>query len=79
MYSVPSSYGLQNSMFKLIIPHEYDSDEDVSFNIQYNTEKTYSENESLPIEKESITSNVVPMSENKSIVPDVDTGGIQIK
>ncbi|XP_029046218.1 nucleolus and neural progenitor protein-like [Osmia bicornis bicornis] len=74
--SVPSSYGLQSSMFKLIIPHEYDSDEDASFNIQYNTEKTNPENESLLVEKENVTSSVVPMSENKSIVPDVDTGEV---
>ncbi|XP_076239978.1 nucleolus and neural progenitor protein [Calliopsis andreniformis] len=39
--SVPSSHGLNNTIFKLIIPHEYNSVEDLALNVQDdNEEKT---------------------------------------
>lgn len=66
MYSVPSSHGLQSTMFKLIIPRGYDSDE-------------ASENPAAYPQKRSVPSDAIPENESKNIASINDTGGTTIK
>nr|XP_003708405.1 PREDICTED: uncharacterized protein LOC100875173 [Megachile rotundata]XP_012152787.1 PREDICTED: uncharacterized protein LOC100875173 [Megachile rotundata] len=74
--SVPSSYGLQSSIFKLIIPGDYESDEDLIFDTEDNSKPTNADNALLSQKKENITSSITPTNEKKSIVSDNDTGEV---
>lgn len=75
--SIPN-YGLKTTMFKLITPWEYDSDEDLN-KIVYNTQdynkEVKSENIFSLTKNENIVHNLIP-NENKNIIFNDDTGEI---
>lgn len=76
LYSIPSDYGLKNTMFKLITPREYDSDEDLDCDIQDYNKETKSENTFSWVENKNAIHISVP-SEIKNVVSNDDAGGIK--
>ncbi|XP_076655909.1 nucleolus and neural progenitor protein [Halictus rubicundus] len=56
---VPSNYGIKNTMFKLIKPCEYDSDEDIALNRLDHNEEIKLENTSSNLEKKTVARNDV--------------------
>lgn len=64
-------------MFKLITPWEYDSDEDLIYNIQDYNKEVKSENIFSLTKNENIVHNLIP-NENKNIISNDDTGGNKI-
>ncbi|XP_050574273.1 uncharacterized protein LOC126914402 isoform X1 [Bombus affinis] len=73
--SIPSDYGLKNTMFKLIIPREYDSDENLDCDIQDYNKETKSENTFSSVENKNAIHISVP-SEIKNVVSNDDVGEI---
>lgn len=73
--SIPSNYGLKNTMFKLITPREYDSDEDLNCDIQDYNKETKSENTFSWVENKNAIHVSVP-SEIKNGVSNDDAGEI---
>ena len=73
--SIPSDYGLKNTMFKLITPHEYDSDEDLDCDMQDYSKETKSENQFSWVENKNAIHISVP-SEIKNVVSNDDAGEI---
>ncbi|CAL7934564.1 unnamed protein product [Xylocopa violacea] len=72
--SVPSNYGLKNTMFKLITPRDYDSDEDLFFDIQDYNKKTEPKNVFSCMQRANTMGNSFPRVESKNIVPNDETG-----
>lgn len=64
-------------MFKLITPWEYDSDEDLIYNIQDYNKEVKSENIFSLTKNENIVHTLIP-NENKNIISNDDTGGNKI-
>lgn len=64
-------------MFKLITPGEYDSDEDLTYNMQDYNKKIKSENIFSLTKNENIVHNLIT-NENKNIIFNDDTGGNKI-
>ncbi|XP_016767343.2 uncharacterized protein LOC724922 [Apis mellifera] len=73
--SIPNDYGIKTTMFKLITPWEYDSDEDLIYNIQDYNKEVKSENIFSLTKNENIVHNLIP-NENKNIISNDDTGEI---
>ncbi|XP_068972683.1 nucleolus and neural progenitor protein [Bombus flavifrons] len=73
--SIPSDYGLKNTMFKLITPREYDSDEDLDCDIQDYNKETKSENTFSWVGNKNAIHVSVP-SEIKNVVSNDDAGEI---
>ncbi|KOC69067.1 Uncharacterized protein C3orf17 like protein [Habropoda laboriosa] len=74
---VPKNHAVTNTMFKLITPRDYDSDEEILSDVQDLSKETKSEIASLNVGKEYIQ-NPVTNIENSNIMPDDDTGGIKL-
>ncbi|XP_076765962.1 uncharacterized protein LOC143432884 [Xylocopa sonorina] len=74
--SVPSNYGLKNTMFKLITPCEYDSDEDLFFDIQDYNKKTESKKVFSYPQRGNTMDNSLPSIESKNITPNDEIGEI---
>lgn len=70
--SIPSSYGLRTTMFKLIIPHEYDSDEDLALDNDYG-KNTEHGNISLYTQEESIVPSIATKNKNEDGLFNNDT------
>lgn len=79
--SVPSSYGLKDTMFKLITQREYNSDEDAIENVDvYSKErKCKAENESSSMENQSIVHKPLRNVGNHTTVSNDDAGGTKMK
>nr|XP_031845565.1 uncharacterized protein LOC116432596 [Nomia melanderi] len=70
--NVPSTYGLSNTMFKLIIPRDYDSDEDIALDVCNYSKETH-QTSSLNPQKENLTYNNVTIGE-QNLIFDNDPG-----
>ncbi|XP_043801918.1 uncharacterized protein LOC122719814 [Apis laboriosa] len=73
--SIPNDYGLKTTMFKLITPCEYDSDEDLICNTQDYNKEVKSENIFSLTKNENIVHNLIT-NENKNIIFNDDIGEI---
>lgn len=76
LYSVPISHGLSNTMFKLIIPRGYDSDEDIALDVSNYGKETHPTT-SLSPKKENFTSTNRAI-DKQNLLADNDPGGTRI-
>lgn len=78
LFGVPNSHGLKDTMFKLIIPREPDSDEDLVSDVQDYDKEIKVEN-LLPFAQKENECNLMQKGESKDIIFGDDAGGTSVE